>query len=209
MDGIATVLEPLADIPFIEDVFSIKRQWFVLVTEPQAERRVKERTEHLGNEVYVPVARTFPTPRPGRLSASPIVERPLFRNYAFVHLPIMNTPWSAYVDDEMTACPVGGRGFIKNNGRPEPLSLDIIEDLKAREVAGEFDETALTENERYVIPNWIKEGVRFTVVGKNPFFAHGGSIIEAINSKLVACWIHVFGTTTRTTMAIVDIRKYR
>lgn len=210
------------------------RLWFVLTTEPQSEFRVQERTEHLGNEVYIPIARTFaPQRRVGRIAAPAPVAIPLFRGYAFVNLPTANPPFRDYVDSELINAPpqsvefweggvlkkvevrsgddarIGGVGFISSNFRPAPLAPGIIEDLKAREAAGEFDETALTENERYVIPNWIRQGERFTVVRSGPFFAYGGSIIEAINSKIVACWIHMFGTTTRTTMAIADIRKFR
>lgn len=184
------------------------RLWYVLITDPQAERRVQERTKHLGHEVYIPISKTFPARRQGRLAPSPVIERPLFRGYAFCRLPTLNTPWSSYVDDERTISPVGGQRFISNAGRPAPLAPGVIEDLKHREAAGEFDETALSDDGRYVIPNWIKLGKTVRVIA-GPFAGFIGSISKIINARMVSVWLTIFGRASLVDMPLGFIEKSR
>lgn len=211
-------------LPFVDDVFSIKgRSWFVLVTAPQAENKIAERTEHLGNPVYVPVARTFRPDKVGRV-LNHVAERPLMPGYAFVNLPNKGAPFAAYVDDEpvgLPAChtagyafpassglPIGGLSFVSDNGRPRPLAPGVIEDLKAREAAGEFDDTGTTDDGRYVIPKWLKRAgsVRITA---GPFIGFCGSISRVLNSNIVSVWISIFRRTSLIDMPIAFIEKSR
>ncbi len=222
MDGIATVLEPSVELPYIQDVFSIDRRWFVLQTAPQAERKIEERTAHLGNPIYVPIAKTFRAAALGR-SSGPIVERSLFPGYAFVNLPAKDPPFAFYLDDEpygLPACdiagyvfpasnslPIGGVAFVSNNGRPEPLQPGVIEDLKAREAAGEFDETGLSEDGRYVIPRWIKRAKTIRIKD-GPFVGYCGSICRSVNSKIVSVWVTIMGATRLIDMPIAFIERF-
>jgi transcription antitermination factor NusG len=225
MPDAATVQAADAVLPYVEDVFTIdspRRRWYVLVTAPQAERRVQERSEHLGNPVYVPVAKTFRADKPGRLT-NPVSERSLFPGYAFVNLPVANPPFSAYVDEApaglaaittagyafpaSSALPIGGIAFVSNNGRPEHVEDDVIARLKKREAAGEFDETGLTDDGRYTIPKWIKRGKTIRTID-GPLVGYHGSISRAINSKIVSVWLTIFGRTTLTDMPIAFIERY-
>jgi transcription antitermination factor NusG len=170
---------PLKKPPPIEPTG--ERSWFVLMTEPSRDKAFRDNATEAcpEHEVYYPILREFAY-RPKRLSAPrEITERPAMAGYVFVNLPAQQTAFQQILAIR------GCRGFL---GGDSPLTVqsDIIDDIKRRESAGEFDATTKYRSKSY--PKWCYLGSPVSIKA-GPFSGLGikdAAIAKIINSTFIS-----------------------
>lgn len=185
-------LQPLA-FPMVEDVYTVgpgsapaEKTWFVVVTEPRCESGVAREIEHVddgspreGFEALNIQLKTIEVRRGRKVEAC----RPLFPRYVFAGL--------ARPQKDLTVVrgADGAREVLGRCGAPLAVPVEIIADLRKRELAGEFDETGP--------PKWIVEGADLRVI-EGPFASFPG-VVEKINRRrrFIKAGISIFGRITR------------
>lgn len=196
--------------------------WYAVMTAPQSEQKVRKQAEERGIPAYVPMMRTFlprdarqevlKPLMPGYAFVDLSPDAPRFDIFAPDKVD-MDRPselpdnvFSGYVADQArpSLSPIRGcLGFVLWDGAPLALRgprtnpkgefiQGDIEDLRIREMGGEFDLTGRTANGRYVIPKFITIGrlIRFVA---GPLLGFSGYICNIISDKVVGIDLGVLG----------------
>jgi transcription antitermination factor NusG len=103
---------------------------------------------------------------------------------------------------------LGCRGLICIDGSPVALHEAVISDLRAREAAGEFDETGTPENGKGFVAKWVKVGAWVDIL-KGPFASFTGVIEEVTSATLIKVGVHIFGSVTPVGMPPSYVRLAR
>jgi len=104
-------------------------EWYVVHSRPHAEAQASEHLRRQGYTVYLPVERACVRHARRR----EWVQRPLFSRYLFVAVERAATPWRPIMST------VGVAGVVKSGDVPVPVPIGVIDALRERERAGEFD----------------------------------------------------------------------
>lgn len=190
-------LQPIS-FPMIDDAYTIgpsaapaEKRWFVVVTEPRHEtqvaheiRETEDGSPREGFDVLNIRLRTIEVRRQRKRE----VDRPLFPGYVFAGLARPLAGFSVIHDID------GTRGILGRYGAPLPVPTAIVDALRAREAAGEFDKTVLfrwMENMEWVVP-----GIKIRV-SEGPFEGLPG-VIQRINRgrQHVRAELSIFGRPT-------------
>lgn len=102
------------------------RQWFVVQTRPNSERRAVANLHRQGFEVYFPVY----SKRRSHAGKVDVVAAPLFPRYLFVAIDLESQRWRSIWST------FGVAQLVCRGGRPAPLAAEIIAELRSREDEG-------------------------------------------------------------------------
>lgn len=204
--------------------------WYMLGVIPQSQLRVCQRAKELGFETYCPMSRMPPQVRKfGRKRVAAEVIRPLMPGYVFVAMPTSAPRFdlfqrhepggshpaplppdidAGYVADKArpTLEPIRGcLGLLSGSEGPRAVSEVIIQSMRDREAAGEFDlvsgpnaligrseATGRHKAGRFMIPKWVKRGVLIKFVD-GPFKEFEGTVIKVVGKSLVRVSTSLFG----------------
>lgn len=158
------------------------QQWFVVQSQPNAERRAVAHLARQGFEVY------FPRYLKRRSHAGKVdmVAAALFPRYLFVAIDLASQQWRAIRSS------VGVAQLVCHGDRPAALADDIIADLRRRE-----DERGLVRLDRSI----FKPGEKVRVVG-GAFADHLGMFEAMGDSERVAVLLDLLGRKVRVVMNI-------
>lgn len=211
-EKVAEKLEPI-ELPFVEDIYTIgpkaapadEKKWFVVVTEPQQERRVADELTRDGIETYVPLRKAYR--RAARASRRAVMTRPLLPGYAFAGLPGLAGGISCLMAAD------GAMWVLPRPDAPRSVPTDEIERLRKMEDAGEFDETQanLRKGWNKAKPtgtlSWICKGARILVTD-GPFAGYHATI-EAVDAgrRRVKAPVSIFGRATPLELEYAQFRK--
>ena len=157
------------------------RQWFVVQTRPNSERRAMANLHRQGFEVY------FPAYHKRRSHAGKIdmVAAPLFPRYLFVAIDLDSQRWRSIYST------FGVAQLVCHGDRPAPLAEEIIAELRSRE-----DERGLIR-----LGSAFRPGERVRVVG-GAFADHFGMFDSMGDGERVAVLLDLLGRKVRTVMNI-------
>ena len=94
------------------------KQWYIWYTKPRAEKKVKERLEAKGEEVFLPVYKELRQ----WSDRKKWIESPLFSGYIFVRSLSSKFDSIAFTE--------GVLNFVRYNGKPAMLRLEEVEEIK-------------------------------------------------------------------------------
>jgi transcriptional antiterminator RfaH len=98
------------------------RRWYVVRSQPHAERRARQNLERQGYEAWLPLCRR----RRRHARRVELVLRPLFPRYLFVAFDLETTPWRPMLST------FGVSGVIQGPEGPLPVPEPVIAGLRAR-----------------------------------------------------------------------------
>lgn len=155
------------------------RQWYVVQTRPNSERRAKEHLNRQGFEVYLPVYRK----RRSHAGKIDTVAAPLFPRYLFVAIDLESQRWRSIHST------FGVTQLVCHGDRPAPLADEIVAELRSRE-----DERGLIRFGAVFRP-----GERVRVVG-GAFADHFGTFDSMGDGERVAVLLDLLGRKVRAVM---------
>jgi transcriptional antiterminator RfaH len=158
------------------------RQWFVVQTQPNSERRAVAHLSRQGFGVYLPRY----LKRRSHAGKVDMVAAPLFPRYLFVSVDLANQQWRAIRST------VGVAQLVCHGDRPAALADDIIADLRGRE-----DERGLVQLNRGV----FRPGEKVRIVG-GAFADHLGMFEAMGDSERVAILLDLLGRKVRVVMSV-------
>ena len=174
--------------------------WHVLRVETACEARVAKRIGEIGYPSYFPVSRQL-MPRPHNQSAQVEVQRPAMSGYVFVALSFESPEFARF--QPASAAEASGQqelfhslGFLAIDGVPVAIKPEIIDDLREREKAGDFDMIAPDPTRRYLLPSWVRKGRGVRLVA-GPFCGYPGTIVRTLNRRMIEVEIPIFGRVSR------------
>lgn len=207
------------------------KQWYCLVTVPQAEYRCSDGLSGAGIANYVPTSTQWVDRRRGQQKLRVQTQRPLFRSYCFARLSVasiqyenglpkqlvLGPDWNAVMErDAMRKSPIGVLGVMMNNGIPSPMPLrdaahgrQGLADFADDEMEGWFDDRKrpLLVAGRNAKPKPVVmrgEKVRLTA---GPFASFSG-VAENDNDKQgVRVSVEIFGRETPVFVPIADLEN--
>ena len=94
------------------------KQWYIWYTRPRAEKKVRDRLEAIGEEVFLPVYKQLKQ----WSDRKKWVESPLFNGYIFVNGIVSGFDKIAYTE--------GILNYVRFNGKPAILRPDEVEEIK-------------------------------------------------------------------------------
>lgn len=157
------------------------RQWYVVQTRPNSERRALSHLVRQGFETYLPVYRK----RRSHAGKVDIVAAPLFPRYLFVAIDLASQRWRSICST------VGVAQLVCHGDRPTPLASEIVAELRSRE-----DERGLIH-----LGNAFRPGERVRVVG-GAFAEHFGMFDSMGDGERVAVLLDLLGRKVRAVMNI-------
>ncbi len=162
-------------------MMTASRQWFVVQTRPNSERRAMANLKRQGFEVY------FPAYRKRRSHAGKIdmVTAPLFPRYLFIAIDLDSQRWRSVHST------FGVAQLVCHGDRPAPLSDEVIAELRGRE-----DENGLIR-----LGSAFRPGERVRVVG-GAFADHLGMFDSMGDGERVAVLLDLLGRKVRTVVNI-------
>jgi transcriptional antiterminator RfaH len=169
--GAAPAPERAPDLPIS---FPSGKRWYVVYTNIKCEFRAEKGLRAKGYDVFLPRAKLWI--RHARRKKERVV--PLLPRYLFVGFDINLMPWYEIRNTD------GVEGVLSNNSIPVPIPAAAIDDLRAMQEIGVFDET--TEVLR------LKEGDPVRMV-KGPFAGHFCTLKSARGKKRVEVILSLFG----------------
>ncbi|MGD9537735.1 MAG: transcription termination/antitermination protein NusG [Alphaproteobacteria bacterium] len=161
------------------------RRWYVVRSQPQAERRARENLERQGYEAWLPLCRR----RRRHARKLEVVLRPLFPRYLFVAADLETTPWRPMLST------FGVATLIQGPDGPLPVPEPVIEGLRARaDAAGVL---ALD-------PPDYQPGTRVRITS-GPFADLEGIFQARTDAERVAILLSLMGRAVRVTVPAGDI----
>lgn len=160
---------------------AVSRQWFVVQTRPNSERRAVANLKRQGFEVYFPVY----SKRRSHAGKVDMVAAPLFPRYLFVAIDLESQRWRSI------SSTFGVAQLVRHGDRPAPLADEIIAELRDRE-----DERGLIQ-----VGGAFRLGERVRVVG-GAFADHFGMFESMGDGERVAVLLDILGRKVRATMNI-------
>lgn len=161
------------------------RRWYVVRTQPQAERRARENLERQGYEAWLPLHRR----RRRHARKVEVVLRPLFPRYLFVAVDLETTPWRPMLST------FGVASVIQGPEGPVPVPDPVIEGLRAR-----TDEAGVIEIE----PTAFRGGARVRITS-GPFADLEGIFEARSDAERVAILLSLMGRAVRVMVSEGDI----
>lgn len=180
--------------------------WYTLAIDPQCWRKIGERAADLGYETYCPM---------GRYHGG--VERPLLGGYMFVDMPTDRRQFSLFVPSDgfgerpasllsaVEGCiadpakpslePIRCcRGWICGpDGRATPMHEAVIDRLRRREAAGEFDMTTTMISDGFVVPKWYRRNLTVEFCSEDaPLRGRMGKISAMSKNGILDIWVPFF-----------------
>ncbi len=182
--------------------------WYTLSVVPQSQARVCQRAKELGITTYVPMSRTPPVVRKfGRMPVVQAEVRPLMPGYVFVLLSAADPRFHLFhASAEPQEAIRGALRLLAGPNGPMAVSEAVVADMKAREAAGEFDLTGLSENGRYIVPRWVARDVPVQFVD-GPFRGLFGTIVKTIGKSLVRVAVTIFGRVSEVDAPMDWVRR--
>jgi transcriptional antiterminator RfaH len=105
--------------------------WFVVHTQPMAERRAAANLLRQGFKTYLPLYRS----RRSHARKVDFVERPLFPRYLFVALDVMRDRWRPILST------FGVSNLVRVGDAPAPVPEGVVDALRAHDEARAFDQS--------------------------------------------------------------------
>ena len=204
----------LATLPAIRARMSVDRTaaffWYTLCVVPQSQPRFCQRAKELGIETYTPMSRMPPHVRKfGRQRVVAAEVRPLMPGYVFVSLSARDPRF--YLFQASTAGQEAIHGalrLLRGPDGPMAVSDAVIEDMRLRELSGEFDLTARTDSGRGCVARWVRVGAWVELIS-GPFALYRGIIEEVMSATLVKVAVTVFGRLTPMIVPLDWVRLAR
>ena len=182
--------------------------WYTACIVPQSQPRFCQRAQELGIETYTPMSRTVPQVRKfGRKLVTEASIRPLMPGYVFVSLSAVDPRFYLFqASGEGPEAIRGSLRLLRGPDGPMAVSEAVIEDMRLRELSGEFDLTGLSEDGRYIVPRWVQRDVpvQFT---DGPFRMLYGTIVRAIGKSLVRVAVTIFGRVSEVDAPLDWMRR--
>jgi transcriptional antiterminator RfaH len=157
------------------------KQWFVVRTRPNSERRAMANLNRQGFEVYFPVY----SKRRSHAGKIDMVAAPLFPRYLFIAIDLDGQRWRSIHST------FGVAQLVCHGDRPAPLAEEIIAELRSRE-----DERGLIR-----LGSAFRPGERVRVVG-GAFADHFGMFDSMGDGERVAVLLDLLGRKVRAVMNI-------
>ena len=157
------------------------RQWFVVQTRPNSERRAMANLHRQGFEAYFPAY----SKRRSHAGKIDMVAAPLFPRYLFVAIDLGSQRWRSICST------FGVAQLVCHGDRPAPLADEIIAELRSRE-----DERGLIR-----LGSAFRPGERVRVLG-GAFADHFGLFDSMGDGERVAVLLDLLGRKVRTVVNI-------
>jgi transcription antitermination factor NusG len=164
-------------------------RWYCVAVEPQHERSVRDRADDLSIEAYYPTGKRLIRRRgPSRARQLVEVDRPAMPGYVLVRADGRFPAFRRALDapDVVPHC----LGFLSTEEGPEPIPGAVVDDLKARAEAGDFDQ--LAGDGRYRAPRWVKPGAKARIVA-GPLKDKLAEVLRLTKRGYVAVWVLMLG----------------
>ena len=185
----------------LNDDACAEQSWYVVAVEPQTERLVKQRADDLAIETFYPISRklTFKGQKAGAVAT------PAIPGYVFVR--IGQARFASFrrhleTPDGVHHC----LGFLSDDNGPVDLDDWVVDELKTREQAGEFDQ--MRRDGRYLVPRWVKRGVRVKVIS-GALKGTVGDVWRVTRQRSVALWVTMMQRPTLTEVPLDWIARLR
>ena len=187
-DNLSTALDGLAGEPLVPASFPCGDAWYVVYTTVKGEFRAKLALEAQGFTVFLPVEKRWI--RHARRRSHAI--RPLFTRYLFVRFDINRDHWYAIKRTD------GVEAILTNDSIPVRVPASIIEDLRAAQAIGVFDQTVKELN--------LKEGDQVRIAS-GPFRHFVARVKDAKSKKRVDILLQLFGSERILQFSAEMLRK--
>lgn len=161
------------------------RRWYVVRSQPHAERRARENLERQGFDVWLPLCRR----RRRHARKMEVVLRPLFPRYLFASIDLETTPWRAMLST------FGVAGVIQGPQGPVPVPESVIEGLRAR-----ADHEGVLE----LGPTAYEAGTKVRITA-GPLADIEGIVQARTDAERVAILLTLMGRAVRVTVHEGDI----
>lgn len=170
--------------------------WFVVMTAPNAQTRVKSGLEGIGREVYMPIEKLKRRER----GKTRVIERPLLGPYMFFLLDPYKQEWSPILEVD------GVIDVLRNNQIPSRIPDAWVNAIRKAEMYGEFDKTPDS-------PNPFKKGETVRI-SEGPFSGFHALIEEfiaklksATATKRAKVAVDFFGRVMRLELPVCDLER--
>jgi transcriptional antiterminator RfaH len=160
--------------------------WYVVRTHAQAEPKATQHLRRQGFDVYLPQSRRW------RLHARrrDLVLRPLFPRYLFVRFDVERARWRSIFST------VGVASLLCHGEQPTCVPENVIEEIRAAERLGSFDDTAAVARLRPGDP------VRIT---RGPFADIVGQLQSLVSADRVRVLLDILGRRVPTTVDVAEV----
>lgn len=153
--------------------------WYVVHTQPGAEFKAAAHLQRQGYKTYLPRHRRLVR----HARRADMVLRPLFPRYLFVDVDREVMPWRPILSTQ------GVANVVRSCDEPVAVADTVIETLRHREVAGDFDRTG---DVRRLEPG---DSVR---IATGPFADYIGRLVEAFGDERVCILFEIMGRPVRS-----------
>lgn len=173
---------------------SLPKVWYVIVCNVNCEKRAQTGLQQKGFVTYLPVLTKTVTL--GRRKAQKAVDRPLFTRYLFVGSLEREMPFYHLRSTN------GVESIVRSDGLPMPIPGELIEDIMAREAAGEFD---YTRQPRELKDVGLEKGQAMEVVS-GPFQGVTAKIRQLLPGWRAEVLIRMMGHDMPFRMDLADLK---
>jgi len=187
-DNLQTAFEHVSSEPLVPASFPCGNAWYVVYCTIKGEFRAKLALEAQGFTVFLPVEKKWV--RHARRRSHAI--RPLFSRYLFVRFDINRDHWYAIKRTD------GVEAILTNDSIPVRVPGSIIEDLRAAQAMGVFDQTVKELD--------LKEGDQVRIAS-GPFKHFVARVQEAKSRKRVDILLQLFGSERILRFSAEMLRK--
>jgi transcription antitermination factor NusG len=167
--------------------------WFVLLVEPQSEKRVAARAAVLGLDAFYPISRRLVRRRGRRFRETILRNGAAMPGYVFVRVGAIGFGSFHRDCNAADAVPHCVR-FLGDERGPSAIGAEVVTDLRIRQAAGEFDLHA--RQGRHYAPRWLKPGASVKVVD-GPLKGCCGEITRLVRRNIVAVLLLMLGVPRR------------
>jgi len=160
-------------------------KWYVVHTQPNAEMKASAHLRRQSYEIYVPLCRRWRRHARKR----ELVLRPLFPRYIFVRFDTRSERWRPILST------VGVSGLICNGDKPVSVPDDIIDDIRAAERRGSFDDSRAVAR--------LNPGDRVRIV-RGPFADLAGQLQLLISADRIKVLLDILGRQVPTVLDLSE-----
>lgn len=157
-------------------------RWYAVHTKPASEATALHNLACQGYATYLPCTRRWV--RHARRRA--LALRPLFPRYLFVGIEERERPWRPVLST------IGVADVVRAGDAPLPVAAELIDSLREREEAGEFDESKGAARAKLGDPVKVSEG---------PFADLVGRVLRADAGERIVILFEFLGRTVSATFS--------
>ena len=161
------------------------RQWYIWYTKPRAEKKVKERLENGGFQVFLPVYKELRQ----WSDRKKWIEKPLFNGYIFVNVDMTGFDRISHTE--------GILNYVRFNGRPAFLRPEEVEEIKLLLV----DPLGLEVDDLLFEP-----GERIEIMA-GPLVGMQGEIVNHRGNKKLAVRLEALGKAILVQLPKIFVKK--